>query len=157
LIRPKAGLAAEAGCTTGVIDGLITAGCLVEVAIPERRFARPNPIHADVEFTPEQARAVHALRSAVDAGNFSVSLIDGVTGSGKTEVYFEAVARALEKGRQALVMLPEIALTSQFLGRFEKRFGCAPAEWHSALSGPERGRVWRAVATGESRIVVGAR
>ncbi len=157
LIRPKAGLAAEAGCTTGVIDGLITAGCLVEVAIPERRFARPNPAHADVEFTPEQARAVHALRSAVDAGNFSVSLIDGVTGSGKTEVYFEAVARALEKGRQALVMLPEIALTSQFLGRFEKRFGCAPAEWHSALSGPERGRVWRAVATGKSRIVVGAR
>ena len=157
LVRPKAGLAAEAACSTGVIDGLIEAGCLVEVAIPERKFPRPNPAHADVELSSEQARAAHALCSAIDAGTFSVSLLDGVTGSGKTEVYFEAVARALEQERQALIMLPEIALTSQFLNRFESRFGCAPAEWHSALSGPERGRVWRAIATGEARVVVGAR
>lgn len=128
LIRPKPALAAEAGCTSGVVDGLIAAGCLVEVAIPERRFPRPDPAYAVVDLSPEQARAAHALRSAIDAGSFSVSLIDGVTGSGKTEVYFEAVARALEQGRQALVMLPEIALTSQFLNRFHNRFGCAPAE-----------------------------
>ena len=84
-------------------------------------------------------------------------MLDGVTGSGKTEVYFEAVARTLEKGRQALIMLPEIALTSQFMDRFTGRFGCAPVEWHSALSAPERARAWRAAATGEARVVVGAR
>src|SRR6202008_3511300 len=90
-------------------------------------------------------------------GAFSVTLLDGVTGSGKTEVYFEAVARALEKGRQALIMLPEIALTSQFMNRFAARFGCPPVEWHSALSSAERGRAWRGAATGEARVVVGAR
>ncbi|HVY43093.1 MAG TPA: primosomal protein N' [Hyphomicrobiaceae bacterium] len=157
LIRAKSALAMEAGCTTGVIDGLIEAGCLAEVAIPEKKVPRPNPAHMTVEFTPEQDAAVHALRSAVDGGNFSVSLLDGVTGSGKTEVYFEAVARALEKGHQALIMLPEIALTSQFMNRFQDRFGCLPAEWHSALSSAERGRIWRAVASGEVRVVVGAR
>ncbi|MEM8628362.1 MAG: primosomal protein N', partial [Pseudomonadota bacterium] len=94
---------------------------------------------------------------ATAAQNFSVSLLDGVTGSGTTEVYFEAVAEALRVGRQALIMLPEIALTSQFLNRFEDRFGCPPVEWHSALSAPERGRIWRAVATGEARVVIGAR
>ena len=97
------------------------------------------------------------LVSAVDAGNFSVTLLDGVTGSGKTEVYFEAVARALEAGGQALIMLPEIALTSQFLDRFERRFGVAPVEWHSALSPAERGRIWKGVARGDVRCVVGAR
>jgi primosomal protein N' (replication factor Y) len=157
LIRAKSALAQEAGCTTGVIDGLIEAGCLVSVAIPEQRLRRPDPRHATVELSPAQDEAAHTLRAAVDAGNFSVSLLDGVTGSGKTEVYFEAVARALERGRQALIMLPEIALTSQFMGRFTARFGAPPAEWHSALSGPERGRIWKACATGEARVIVGAR
>jgi len=157
LIRPKATLARAAGCTTGVVDGLVAAGCLVEAAIPEKRCPRPEPLHTTVEFSAAQERAVEGLRSAVDAANFSVTLLDGVTGSGKTEVYFEAVARALQKGRQVLIMLPEIALTSQFLGRFEARFGCPPVEWHSALAGAERGRLWKAVATGEARVVVGAR
>jgi primosomal protein N' (replication factor Y) len=157
LIRAKSALATEANCSTGVIDGLIEAGCLVDVAIPEARVPVPNPAHAVTSFSEEQERAVHALKSSVDAGNFSVSLLDGVTGSGKTEVYFEAVARALEKGLQALIMLPEIALTSQFLRRFQARFGAPPVEWHSALAGPERGKVWRNVATGEARVVVGAR
>jgi primosomal protein N' (replication factor Y) len=156
-IRTKAALAAEAGCSTGVIDGLVAAGSLVEVAVPEKRFPRPDPAAHATTFSDDQLAAVHALRSAVDAASFSVTLLDGVTGSGKTEVYYEAVARALEAGRQALVMLPEIALTSQFMTRFAERFGCAPVEWHSALSAPERGRVWRAVATGEARVVVGAR
>jgi primosomal protein N' (replication factor Y) len=157
LIRAKSALASEAACSTGVIDGLIEAGCLVEVVIPERRFPRPDPAHATVTFTDAQQEAVETLTAAVEAGAFSVSLLDGVTGSGKTEVYFEAVARTLEQGRQALIMLPEIALTSQFMDRFKARFGAAPAEWHSALSGPERGRVWRAAATGEARVIVGAR
>ncbi len=157
LIRPKSALAAEASCTTGVVDGLVEAGCLAEVAIPEKGFRRPDGRHSTVELLPDQEVAVHALRSAVDAAGFSVSLIDGVTGSGKTEVYYEAVARALEAGRQVLIMLPEIALTSQFMSRFESRFGCAPVEWHSALSPPERGRIWKGVATGEARVVVGAR
>ncbi len=157
LVRARSALASEAACSTGVVDGLIEAGCLVEVVIPERRFPRPDPGHATVTFTEAQQEAVETLAAAVEAGTFSVSLLDGVTGSGKTEVYFEAVARALEQGRQALIMLPEIALTSQFMDRFKARFGCAPAEWHSALSGPERGRVWRAAATGEARVVVGAR
>jgi primosomal protein N' (replication factor Y) (superfamily II helicase) len=157
LVRAKSALATEAGCTTGVVDGLVSAGALVEVAIPERRNPRPNPAHAKVEFGDHQATAAHAMIAVVDSAAFSVTLIDGVTGSGKTEVYFEAVARTLEKGRQALIMLPEIALTSQFMDRFTGRFGCTPVEWHSALSAPERARAWRAAATGEARVVVGAR
>jgi primosomal protein N' (replication factor Y) len=157
LVRVKASLAAEAGCSTGVIDGLVAAGALVEVAIPERRFPAANPGHAEVDFEGAQSAAADAMRAAVDAGCFSVTLLDGVTGSGKTEVYFEAVGRVLEKGHQALILLPEIALTSQFMDRFAQRFGCQPVEWHSALSSAERARAWRAAATGEARVVVGAR
>ena len=157
LVRAKSALAEEAACTTGVVDGLIKAGCLVEVAIPEKRLAVPNPRHMTVELSPDQAKAAHALVSSIDAKTFSVSLLDGVTGSGKTEVYYEAVARALEQGVQVLMLLPEIALTSQFMRRFEARFGCQPAEWHSALSPADRGRIWKAAATGEARIIVGAR
>ena len=157
LIRAKAALAEEAGCTTGVIDGLVKAGCLVETAIPEKRFAVPSHGHAEVALSPDQAAAAHALKSAIDAEAFSVSLLDGVTGSGKTEVYYEAVAHALSKGRQVLILLPEIALTSQFMNRFKARFGAPPAEWHSALSPAERGRTWKAAATGEARCIVGAR
>jgi primosomal protein N' (replication factor Y) (superfamily II helicase) len=155
LIRAKGALASQAGCSTAVIDGLVAAGALVEVAIPERRFPAPNPAHSATAFSQAQAEAVAALRAA--GGGFAVTLLDGVTGSGKTEVYFEAVAQALRAGRQALVMLPEIALTSQFMERFAGRFGCPPVEWHSALSAPERARAWRAASTGEARVVVGAR
>ena len=157
LIRAKSDLARLAACTTGVVDGLVAAGNLVEVAIPERGFARPSPSHAATRFTPDQEQAAELLRSAVETDAYSVTLLDGVTGSGKTEVYFEAVARALEKGRQALIMLPEIALTSQFLDRFARRFGAQPVEWHSALSSVERGRIWKGVARGDVRCVVGAR
>jgi primosomal protein N' (replication factor Y) len=157
LVRVKASLAAEAGCSTGVIDGLVAAGALVEVAIPERRFPAANPGHAEVDFEGAQSAAADAMRAAADADCFSVTLLDGVTGSGKTEVYFEAVGRVLEKGHQALILLPEIALTSQFMDRFAQRFGCQPVEWHSALSSAERARAWRAAATGEARVVVGAR
>lgn len=157
LIRAKSALAEAAGCTSGVIDGLVAAGALVEVAIPEKRFRALMHDHAVVEFPGAQAQAVETLRASVDGGTFSASLLDGVTGSGKTEVYFEAVARTLAQGRQCVIMLPEIALTSQFMDRFSRRFGAPPAEWHSALSPTERARVWRAAATGEVQVVVGAR
>lgn len=157
LIRSKSELAQLASCSTGVIDGLVQAGALVDIAIPERVFARPNPNHHETHLSDDQRIAAAALVSAVDGANFSVTLLDGVTGSGKTEVYFEAVARALEAGRQVLIMLPEIALTSQFLDRFERRFGVKPVEWHSAIGALERGRIWKGVARGEVRCVVGAR
>ncbi len=157
LPRAKSALAGLAQCSSGVIDGLIEAGLLVEVVIPDRRYPVPRADHAENQFGDAQGQAVHLLRAAVEARTYSVTLLDGVTGSGKTEVYFEAVSSALAQGRQALIMLPEIALTSQFMSRFQKRFGAPPVEWHSALSGPERGRVWRAAATGEARVVVGAR
>ena len=157
LIRAKGELAKEAQCTNGVINGLVKAGCLVEVEIPPAKFPKPDPGHAKIEFGEHQVEAVQGLQAAVDAGNFNVTLLDGVTGSGKTEVYFEAVAAALAKGRQAIIMLPEIALTTQFMNRFKARFGCAPAQWHSALSGQQRARVWTAAATGEARCIVGAR
>ena len=86
-----------------------------------------------------------------------MTLLDGVTGSGKTEVYFEAIAAALARGQQVLVLMPEIALTSQFIARCEERFGARPAEWHSGVSAPMRGRVWRAVAENKAKLVVGAR
>ncbi len=157
LIRAKGALALEAGVSTGVIKGLVTSGTLSEVVIPEPRLPIPQADHKTVEFGEEQARAVHALRSAVDADAYSVTLLDGITGSGKTEVYFEAVASTLRQGLQVVILLPEIALTTQFLARFEDRFGARPVEWHSAISSPGRGRVWRAAATGEARIIIGAR
>ncbi|KAB2849806.1 MAG: primosomal protein N', partial [Hyphomicrobiaceae bacterium] len=124
---------------------------------PEKRFPAPNPDHKAVGLKGDQEAAAHVLHAAIDAGNFSVTLLDGVTGSGKTEVYFEAAARALAKGKQVLILLPEIALTGQFLKRFEDRFGVRPVEWHSEVSAGERGRIWKAVATGEVRAIVGAR
>ena len=157
LVRAKSELARLAGCTSGVIDGLVRAGVLVEVTIPEKSYPVPDPLHATVDFSDAQAVAVHTLISAVEGQNFSVSLLDGVTGSGKTEVYYEAVAATLKLGKQVLIMLPEIALTSQFMDRFEARFGCPPVEWHSALGSAERGRIWKAVGAGKARCVVGAR
>lgn len=155
--RSKAVLAHEASCTSGVVEGLVQSGNLVEVAISEKSYPVPNPDHSRTELTDAQGQAVATLIAAVHGANFSVSLLDGVTGSGKTEVYYEAVAETLRRGRQALIMLPEIALTSQFMSRFQSRFGCLPVEWHSALAPAERGRIWRAVASGDARVVVGAR
>ncbi|MEO0799035.1 MAG: primosomal protein N' [Pseudomonadota bacterium] len=157
LVRTKSALAQAAGCTTGVIDGLVKAGMLIDVLIPDRGFPQPRPDAATVTFEGDQALAVHELETVIAADQFATTLLDGVTGSGKTEVYFEAVAQTLRQDRQVLIMLPEIALTSQFLSRFEHRFGVAPVEWHSALPAAERGRIWRGVANGDVRCVVGAR
>ncbi len=107
------------------------------------------------EFTDAQRRAADTLRATVANGGFSVTLVDGVTGSGKTEVYFEAVAEAIRRNKQVLILMPEIALTAQFLDRFAARFGVRPAEWHSEIAPRKRARTWSAVAAGE--VVGGGR
>ena len=158
LLRTKSEAAKDAGVSTGVIDGLVDEGTLEIVALPREPVARqPDPDHRGPEFTGPQRMAADILRGAVHHGGFMVDLLDGVTGSGKTEVYFEAVAETIRKGRQALVLLPEIALTGQFLDRFAARFGVRPAEWHSELTPRKRARTWAAVAAGEVSVVVGAR
>jgi primosomal protein N' (replication factor Y) len=158
LARKVSDYAAEANVTPAVVRGLIDCGALKEIALPEfRRFPVPDPEHAAPVLNAEQQKAANAMVQDVRVGAFAAHLLDGVTGSGKTETYFEAVAEALKRGRQALILLPEIALTVQFLDRFAERFGCRPAEWHSDLSQKERKRTYRAVMNGEARVVVGAR
>ncbi len=152
----KSALAEEAGVSGGVIDGLVDAGTLLTEALPSWTPQAFDLAPARARLTEEQTEAAADLLQHAREG-FSVSLLDGVTGSGKTEVYFEAIAAALARGKQALVLMPEIALTSQFIARCEERFGAKPAEWHSGLSSPVRGRVWRAIAQNEAKLVVGAR
>ncbi len=151
-------LADEAGVGVSVVKGLAEQGVFEAVDLPPfTPFGKPDPMAAQVNLSSSQAKAAAALRQSVTARKFSVSLLDGVTGSGKTEVYFEAMAAALVAGKQVLLLLPEIALTATFIARVEERFGAAPAEWHSQLRPRERERVWHAVASGEAKIVVGAR
>jgi len=158
LLRAKSDAAREAGVSAGVIDGLIDEGTLQTVVLPpEPVAARPDPDFTQSECTADQRAAAAALKATVAKGGYSVTLLDGVTGSGKTEVYFEAVADTIRKGRQSLILMPEIALTAQFLDRFAARFGVRPAEWHSQLSPRKRARAWSAVAKGEVSVVVGAR
>lgn len=154
----RSGLAHAAGVSSTVIDGLKAQGVFETVMIPPRPVvAAPDPGYAQPSLMPDQNDAAEMLRTNVAAGAFGVTLLDGVTGSGKTEVYFEAVAAALERGKQVLILLPEIALTHAFLERFQERFGAKPAEWHSDLPPRMRERVWRQVAEGGVRVVAGAR
>jgi primosomal protein N' (replication factor Y) len=158
LARGKGEAAHEAGVSAGVIDGLIDEGTLETVVLPPEPVARaPDPEFAAADLTPAQRSAADALRDIVAKGGYGVTLIDGVTGSGKTQVYFEAVAEAVRRGRQTLILMPEIALTAQVLDRFAERFGVRPAEWHSQLTPRQRARTWAAVAAGEVSVVVGAR
>ena len=150
-------LAAASGASAAVIDGLIRAGTLEEVPLSgEPGYPCPDAEAPPAVLSPEQAEAAGRLADAVGAG-FSVSLLDGVTGSGKTEVYFAAVRAALRAGRQVLVLVPEIALSTAWLERFTDRFGTAPAVWHSDIGQTERRRLWRAAALGRVQVVVGAR
>jgi primosomal protein N' (replication factor Y) len=175
--RPARELAQAAGVGPSVVKGLAKLGAIEAVDLPQPpAFGAPDWRRSGAALSPSQSEAATALRASVrqataggegdaDAGSadeadltgFSVTLLDGVTGSGKTEVYLEAVAEALEAGRQVLVLLPEIALTAQWLDRFRLRFGVAPAQWHSDLSQRQRRTAWRAVAEGEAQVVVGAR
>lgn len=158
LLHGKSDLAKEAGVSPGVIDGLVDEGTLQVEPMPRENPApEPDPDFAPADFSPEQARAAETMRGLVTAGGFQAALIDGVTGSGKTEVYFEAVAEVIRQGRQSLILMPEIALTGQFLERFSQRFGVRPLEWHSELTPRARARNWAAIAAGQARVVVGAR
>ena len=158
MVRAKGEAAREAGVSVGVIDGLVDEGTLETLVLPPEPVARrPDPEHAVPEFTEAQRSAGDALRASVGKGGFSVTLVDGVTGSGKTEVYFEAVAEAIRQKKQVLILMPEIALTAQFLDRFAARFGVRPAEWHSEIAPRKRARTWAAVAANEISVVVGAR
>jgi primosomal protein N' (replication factor Y) (superfamily II helicase) len=158
VVRGKAEAAREAGVSTGVIDGLIDEGTLETMVLPPEPVAeKPDPDFAETSFTADQRAAADELKATVAKGGYSVTLLDGVTGSGKTEVYFEAVADMIRAGRQSLILMPEIALTAQFLDRFAARFGARPAEWHSELSPRKRARTWRAVAEGGVSVVIGAR
>ncbi len=156
--RGSTDLARDSATGVGVVRGLADIGVLEAVELPEDApFPPPDPDLPGPALSTDQKAAADDLRAKTKGGGFSVTLLDGVTGAGKTEVYFEAIATALREGRQALILLPEIALTAQFLERFETRFGAAPLEWHSDVPRARRRRVWRAVADGRGRVVVGAR
>lgn len=153
-------LARKAGVSSGVIKALVDEGVLDQIlTMPDPGFAPLDLSRSGGQLNPSQAAASRALIAQVNAGGFGAVLLDGVTGSGKTEVYLEAAAAALAKdpSAQVLVLLPEIALTQAVLARFEQRFGARPAEWHSAIAPPRRRQVWDAVMSGTCRIIVGAR
>ena len=151
-------LAARAGVSDGVIRGLVAAHAIEAVTVSaDVPPPRPDADFATPRLGPEQAAAAATLVDAVAARAFAPIVLDGVTGSGKTEVYFEAVAAAVRGSGQVLVLVPEIALTAPWLARFAARFGCAPVPWHSDLRASDRRRAWRSVASGEARVVVGAR
>ena len=151
-------LSASAGVTSSVIKGLVAQGAVREEDRPrDLPFQRLDPDHGAKALTEAQAQAAQQLVAGARAGGYGTTLLHGVTGSGKTEVYLEAVAECLRAGAQALVLLPEIALTQEFLTRVEARFGARPAEWHSGVTLTERRRVWRMAAEGGVGLVVGAR
>jgi primosomal protein N' (replication factor Y) len=147
-----------AGVTSSVVKGLVKLGAVSEEDSPrDLPYPRLDPDYGSKELTEDQLVGAKVLREAVASGKYGTTLLKGVTGSGKTEVYLEAVAECLRKGRQALVLLPEIALTAEFLTRVEARFGMKPAEWHSGVTMTERRRCWRMVGQGEAQLIVGAR
>ena len=151
-------LAARSGVSEGVLRGMVGAGLLEPVVVDlDRPYPRARADFAEPELSELQRQAADTFVTAVREGGFRPFLLDGVTGSGKTEVYFEAVAEAIRRGEQVLVLLPEIALTENFLRRFEARFGTPPVLWHSSLKSTERRRAWRAIVSGEAQVVVGAR
>ena len=150
-------LADHAGVSDAVMRGLVNAGALEAVAVEaDRPLPFPDPDHSPPDLNEEQEEASASLSAAIGKG-FDPILLDGVTGSGKTEVYFEAIAECLRQGKQALVLLPEIALTEPFLKRFQNRFGCEPVAWHSDLRSSQRRRGWRGIVSGEAKVTVGAR
>jgi primosomal protein N' (replication factor Y) len=158
LLHAKSDLVKEAGVSTGVIDGLVDEGTLVVEAMARPTAPpAPDPLFCEPDFSPEQRAAASTLQTLAASGAFHVALLDGVTGSGKTEVYFEAVAETVRRGEQVMILMPEIALTGQFLDRFALRFGVRPLEWHSELTPRTRARNFAAIASGEAHVVVGAR
>ncbi|MCI0754391.1 primosomal protein N' [Teichococcus vastitatis] len=157
-VRGATSLAVAAGVSAGVVRGMAESGLLEPALLPRaEEFPAPDLSRPGPELGAEQAEVAAQLRAAAATRQFGVTLLTGVTGSGKTEVYLEAVAECLAQGRQALVLLPEIALSTQWLERFARRFGAEPALWHSELGGRRRRDTWRAVAEGRVSVLVGAR
>lgn len=155
-----ADLARTAGVSSGVVKGLIDEGVLEVFEVSaQAAFDRPDPDHAPSSLNADQAAAAQAMAQGVAARAFRPFMLDGVTGSGKTETYLEAAAEALraDPAAQVLILLPEIALTQALIERITARFGAAPAEWHSGVAPPRRRQVWEAVVAGRCNIVVGAR
>ena len=151
-------LAGLAGVSTSVVKGLVKQGAVAEEeAARDLPYPRLDPDLSGKALAADQAEAAARLRAGVAGGVYGTTLLKGVTGSGKTEVYLEAVAECLRQGRQALVLLPEIALTAEFLTRVEERFGAMPGEWHSGVTMTERRRLWRMAGEGNVGLVVGAR
>ena len=151
-------LADQAGVSSSVVKGLVQQGAVVEEAAPrDAPYPRLDPDYGGKALSADQAAGAAALRAALRGAAYGTTLLKGVTGSGKTEVYLEAVAECLRMGRQALVLLPEIALSGEFLTRVEARFGMHAAEWHSGVTMTERRRCWRMVGQGDAQLVVGAR
>src|SRR5262249_14820718 len=158
LARGKSEAAVAAGVSIGVVDGLLDEGTLESLGLPPEPVARPpHPDFSAPDFTADQRAPAHTPRATAAQGGHRVTPLHGVTGSGKTQVYFEAGAETIRRGRQALVLVPEIALTTQFLDSFAARFGVRPAEWHSQLSPRLRARSWAGVAGGEIGVIVRAR
>lgn len=156
--RTATDLAREAAVGPAVVKGLAEAGALEPVSLPSGTPPeKPDWRREGPTLSSDQAEAARALGAKAAADGFSVTLLDGVPGSGKTEVYFQAIAETLARGRQALVLLPEIALGAQWLDRFRRRFGAAPVEWHSDLAMGQRRAAWRHVAEDAVSVVVGAR
>jgi primosomal protein N' (replication factor Y) (superfamily II helicase) len=158
LLHGKRDAAEEAGVSPGVIDTLVDDGTLETLPMPIEPVARrPDPHFQQPDLSDAQRDAAQTLRESVSAGGYSAILLDGVTGSGKTEVYFEAIAENIRRGRQSLILMPEIALTGQFLDRFSARFGVRPAEWHSDVAPRKRAKLWSAAAANDVSVVAGAR
>ena len=151
-------VAEMAGVGPSVVKGLVKLGAVSEQEAP-RDVPYPwlDPDYGGKDLSADQAAGAATLRAALRSDSYGTTLLKGVTGSGKTEVYLEAVAECLRMGRQALVLLPEIALSGEFINRVEARFGMKPAEWHSGVTMTERRRCWRMVGQGDAQLVVGAR
>lgn len=157
-VRSAPEIAELAGCSAAVVRGMADKALLEEVSIfNPAPCLYPDSKTGLASLSEDQDAVAEELCTDVRQGGFVPTLLDGVTGAGKTEVYFEAVAAALDQGQQVVIMLPEIALSNAFLNRFKQRFSCAPALWHSHLTPAQRRTTWRGVAQGDTRVVVGAR
>jgi len=145
--------------SSAVVRAMITKDMLQPVAAREKNRPITYEYHDTntVELNDEQRAAADAIGNDIEKGGFSVTLLDGITGSGKTQVYFDAAWRAYSMGKSVLLMMPEIALTTQFIKRFEQRFGAPAVVWHSNLTAARRREIWRGVLNGEIKMLVGTR
>ncbi|WP_027090954.1 primosomal protein N' [Cohnella thermotolerans] len=157
---PQQQLAEAVGTTTATLRALADKGVFELRPVTEDRdpyAGRAFPPSSPMRLTPAQAAAFEPIAAAVEAGRHEVFLLHGVTGSGKTEIYLQAIQKCLERGKEAIVLVPEIALTPQMVERFKSRFGERVAVLHSRLSNGERYDEWRKIRDGRAQVAVGAR